>query len=282
MSLDLAFVNGKILAARDPAISPLDAGFQQGVGVYETLSVLRGRPVFLREHLRRMEGARLFVGLPVPRWGVEESVGTLLRRTGPVDAGLRITCTQGTAEGPTLAITLRPIPEPPSPLRLWISLQRKRLGDPWESVKTISRARNALAREEALAQGAYEALLPTDAGDLAEGSVSNLFFVRDGALLTPPLDRGCLPGVTRDKILEAARRLGISAVETPVFPADLDKAQEILVSNALLGVCAADELIGRWTRPQGAPGAVAAKLQGEYRRMVEEHLRLPEGSPELQ
>lgn len=282
MNLDLAFVDGQLRPANAAAISPMDAGFQQGIGIYETIRVLRGRPLFLREHLERMESSRIAMRLAPPRWEVADSIRRLLAQAGDGEAALRATLTAGAGAGSTLALTLRPIPAVPQPLRVWISSYRKMRGDLVEAIKTTSRARNALAREEAAAHGAFEAILPTNEGDLAEGSVSNFYLVRQGVLVTPPLDSGCLPGVTRGKVLQLARELGISIREMAIFPQDLSGAQEMLISNALIGIHAVDEVVGVFRFPAGQAGALFPRLRKAYEQLIENHLRLPPEGAELQ
>ena len=97
--------------------------------------------------------------------------------------------------------------------------------------------RNVLAREDAQAVGAWDALLCSDAGDVVEGTICNLFCLTRGRLLTPALERGCLPGVTRGLLLEELRGGGLprgveSLEEGRVERADLASADEVFLTNS--------------------------------------------------
>lgn len=274
MNFGLVWVNGRIREGARSSVRAHDAGFLHGLGIYETLPVRRGKPVFLLEHLERMEEGRRSLRIPLLRWGIPGAVEALVRESGAVDAALRITLTRGTEKGPTLAIGLRPLPEAKSPVRLVLSSFVKSAADPWETVKTTCRARNAIAREDAELRGAFDALLLTTEGDISEGTVTNFYLVREGTLVTPPLDRGILPGVTREKLLAGCRKLGIEALEERILPKDLRRAQEILVSNSLVGLLEAEELIGVWRKESSGEGATFRKLRDYYEEEVKRYLEV--------
>ncbi len=265
-----AWVDGRILPAESPGIAPGDEGFLLGLGIFETLAVESGIPLFLEEHLARMaEGAKV-VGLRPPPVDPETAVHAYVRETGIERAAMRITWTRGAPRGaPSLVVTARDLPTPPAEVSLAIAPYRKDPADPLERVKTVSRARAALAREWALARGAYDALVATADGDFAEGTVTNLFVFAGGSLRTPPPERGVLAGTVR-KVLLGALRVPIR--EAPVRGEHLAAAEEVLVTNALVGPVPVAAIEGFPRALPGARGALAASARDLYRAAVERYV----------
>lgn len=143
----------------------------------------------------------------------------------------------------------------------------KLIGAELERVKCTSRARNAMALDEAVGQGAWDALLGTEEGDFPEGSRSNLFIVRAGEVLTPPLERGCLPGIVRGKVIEIARAAGIPLRESRIDRRDLAEADEVFVTSSLGGVRAVTGLQGlREDLPPGG-GELTRQLRERFRAL---------------
>ncbi|HET7226977.1 MAG TPA: aminotransferase class IV, partial [Candidatus Eisenbacteria bacterium] len=124
--------------------------------------------------------------------------------------------------------------------------------------KTTSRLAWNLARDEARARGADEALLVAADGELLEGATSNVFVVAGGALLTPPLDRNVLPGIVRGRVLALAARLGIPARETPIGPGVLARAEEVLLTNSVQEIAWVAELDGAALPSRAVGEALAA------------------------
>ncbi|HET6203401.1 MAG TPA: aminotransferase class IV [Planctomycetota bacterium] len=266
-----ASVNGRILPEEEAGIAPGDEGLLLGLGVFETLAVESGVPLFLEEHLVRMaEGGRA-LGLRPTSVDPEAAVRDYLGETGAQRAALRITWTRGPARaGSALVLTARDLPAAPAEVSLAIAPYRKDAGDPLERVKTVSRARAALARERALARGAFDALVATTEGDFAEGTVCNLFVALQGSLRTPPPERGVLPGTVR-KILLASLPLPVR--EERVRGEDLAVAEEAFVTNSLVGVLPVAAVEG-FPRPlPGAKGRLAGTAAGVYRAAVERYVR---------
>src|SRR5262245_39382283 len=135
------------------------------------------------------------------------------------------------------------------------------------AIKTTSRLSAVLARREAARAGAFEAALLDAAGRLTEGTTSNLFLVKEGRLLTPALDGGALPGVTRAVVLEAARASGLAVEERPLPAALLGEADEIFLTNTSWEVLPVTRVDGR-PAGGGRPGPVSATLLAGYRERV--------------
>lgn len=227
----------------------LDRGLLLGDGLFETVLVLGGRAQHLDLHLGRMTRSAGALGIDPPDRLAQEirtAAAALWDADGRPDRGaLRITLTRGAGRGLD--------PDPRSPAGLWISsaaLGARRSGpvravvvdapridprDPAAGHKTTSYLPRVLARREARRAGAEIALLRTVEGDVGEADAANLFVVLAGRVVTPALDRGVLPGVTRARCLEALARAGLPFEEGRVAPEDLADATEIVVTASLDG-----------------------------------------------
>jgi branched-chain amino acid aminotransferase len=271
------YLNGTIIPADQARIDPFDRGFSLGDGLFETLRAYEGRPFRLADHLDRMATAAAVLGIPLPfdMQAVAEAVKELLRVNGQGqgDASIRITLTRGTGPRglappddphPTLLIATaayRPLSETCTAVSIDI---RRNEGSPLSKMKTLGALDNVVAAGAAGKRGAEEAILSNNAGSVVCGARANLFAVIDGRLVTPPVSDGVLPGIARQIVLEVAAAQGISCAETSLRPADLLRAQEILLTNSLFEIRSVARLDER-----AYPGHVfAEKLRTGYREMT--------------
>jgi branched-subunit amino acid aminotransferase/4-amino-4-deoxychorismate lyase len=127
-------------------------------------------------------------------------------------------------------------------------------------------------RMRAARRGAAEALFVETDGTIDEGTTSNLFLVRRGALHTPPVAAGCLPGITRQTVVRAALRAGLAVRERPVRPADVAAADEVFLTGSVVEVLPVVRIDGRRVA-SGRPGAVTQRVQGLYRAVVDRALQ---------
>ncbi|AIB15500.1 2-keto-4-methylthiobutyrate aminotransferase (plasmid) [Azospirillum argentinense] len=237
--MTVVWLNGRLLSAEEARIDPADRGFTLGDGLFETIRVAGGTACHLDRHLARLADSAALLGLPLPHDAAALAAAeALIAAQGCVEGVLRITLTRGTgARGvlppvdavPTLLMTLAPAPPPAGPVEAVIArVTRRNEHSPLSRVKSLNYLDSILARQEAATRGAGEALLLNSAGRLAESSVANLFIVRDGRLLTPPVTEGALPGIRRALILERG-----DASEAPLSVADLLGAGEAFLTNSL-------------------------------------------------
>mgnify|MGYP002641369500 CR=1 FL=1 len=238
------WLNGHFLAPQAPAVRAEDPGFLLGLAVFETFLCEAGKVYYVDEHLARLAGAAQALGIDfdqdagripeVARQGLAE----VANEVGVGNAALRLTLTPGApGAGAQVLITTSSWTPPASKgVLVAISKATKVPGLGLENVKTTGRARNVLAREEAQGRGAYEALLCTEDGDLSEGTVSNIFLVLDGILCTPPLARGCLPGIMRSKVLLLANELGMPVQERRIEASELEGASGAFLTNSLVRI----------------------------------------------
>jgi len=215
---------------RDPAEAGVhwsDHGVTVGDGVFETLVLRDGAPFALRRHLERLAASAAGLGLrPPPPEELRSAVRAVSDAWGPAPGRLRITVTAGPGpmgsergpDGPTLLVAATALgagpTEPGATVALvpWTRNERGAL----RGLKTTSYGENVVALAHARDLGAEEALFANTAGRLCEGTGSNIVVVVDDRLATPPLDSGCLAGITRELLLEAMAGAG-----TPVLERDL-------------------------------------------------------------
>lgn len=229
------WINGELRDEADAMISVFDHAFTVGDGVFETVKVVDGVPFAFTRHVERLARSAAAILLPdVDVDAVRAAVNETLAANGPLPFGrLRITYTGGRApmgssrgdHGTTLVVGVVPFtPSSASTAVATMPFSRNEHGA-LAGVKSTSYADNVLALARAEAVGATEALFPNTAGQLCEGTGSNVFVVVDGRPVTPPLSSGCLAGVTRALVLEWVD--GASEADLPMSV--LREAEEIFL-----------------------------------------------------
>ena len=226
----LAWCNGRLIDESEPVATALDHGLTVGDGVFETLKVVDGIPFALQRHLDRLNRSAAGLGLPAPdhdlvRVGIAEALAANQEELGGLGR-LRVTCTSGPGPlgsdrgpGPGLvAVAVTAATPWPASTAGAVSPWPRNERSPLAGLKTTSYAENAVALDWAKQRGCSEAVLANLSGDLCEGTGSNIFVVAEGRVLTPPLDSGCLAGITRELVLEwtdaVEERLSIDVLST--------------------------------------------------------------------
>jgi branched-chain amino acid aminotransferase len=256
-----AWLNGQLLAdPAAPAVTVQDHGFTVGDGVFEAVKVVRGRPFALTRHLERLARSAAGLGLPaLDDDAVRRGVAAVLEGQNLPLGRLRITYTGGVAplgsgrgdNPPTLVVVadaLKPWDGPTEVVTVpWPRNEHGALA----GLKTTSYAENVIALAHAKERGAGEALFANTAGNLCEGTGSNVFYVVDGELRTPTLASGCLAGISRALLLEWH---GAREVDEPVEV--LARASEVFLVSTTRDVQAVRRCDGR---DLPAPGPVTAE-----------------------
>jgi branched-chain amino acid aminotransferase len=244
----LASVDGAIMLASAAMIPATDEGLLRGDGAFEVIRIYDGQPFAFEEHLRRLETSASNLRLPLDLEAVRSDAHRLLAHAGvgPDHELLRIVLTRG---GRRLLLT-EPLPPQPEHLRLAsITYSPTRVLD---GIKSLSYAANMLARRLARERGCDDALFVTPHGRVLEGSTSSIFWVRDGAVFTPPLDEHILASITRRVVLDETR-----ASEQPCTLDDLFGADEAFLASTVREVhpiAAIDE------HQFAAPGPVSTEI----------------------
>ncbi|MBI4294891.1 MAG: aminotransferase class IV [Chloroflexi bacterium] len=278
---DIVYLNGELLPRHQACLSPFDHGFLYGYGLFETMRAYGGRVFRLGLHLERLQRSARFLGLALEGLELEKAVVDTLRANGLADARLRLTVSAGegqaipdpaTCRGPTVLVTATSY-QPPSPQSYqsgWTAITSsicRNSRSPLCQMKGIAYIDSVLARRQARAAGADEALLLNEKGLLAEASTSNLFLVEGSLLLTPRDEDGALAGITRAAVFELSPALGLSAAQASLMPSGLAAASEVFVTSSLIEIMPLvrvdDKTIG-----SGAPGPVTQRLAEAYREMV--------------
>jgi 4-amino-4-deoxychorismate lyase len=284
-------VNGCLLNEREALVSAYDHGFLYGIGVFETFRTYKGRPFLLKEHLDRLEDGCRQLGIhyqPVVSL-LRRQIEELLAANNLPDAYIRLTVTAGEDvlglpageyAKPTVLIYIKPLPEADSsiyllgkPLQL-LALPRNTPEGP-HRLKSLHYMNNILAKRELnsypWAKGAEGALLTGD-GYLAEGIVSNIFFVRQEELFTPSLDTGILGGITRTQVIDLAEKLELSVKQGMYRWESVERADEVFVTNSIQEIVPITKLFDtQGTSRQvgdGQPGVWTRRLLGQYRQLT--------------
>lgn len=260
----IAYLNGDYLPIEEARISPLDRGFLFGDGIYEALPFYGGRPVALGLHLQRMANGMAEIGIENPLSNKEwhTVAEELVKRNGnDGNLGLYIQVTRGN-EGrrfhgfpentrPTVFCMTVPIPaHPESPDRN--SIQGLKVASTedlrWRRchIKSTSLLGNVLSFQYGYAQGCDETIQYNALGELTEGSMNNVFIVKNGVVATPPLDNQLLPGISRHIIIESLRADGRIPVEERVVKMEeVRSADELWISNSANHIAPVVELDGQ-------------------------------------
>lgn len=253
-------------------LDPGDRGLLYGFSLFETMLVKKGRVVMLQRHLERLTGSAAVLDMTLT--GVTDLLAArcneAVERSSVVDGVLRLTVTAGPAEGGegTVLLSIREgVPYLPDRYEKGFSLLTlgfpRHERSPLVRHKTTNYMENLLGRREALRLGYDEGLFLNTSGNVAEGTVSNIFVVREGELLTPPLEAGLLPGTVRRLVLERATGLGYRCRKTNITLDDLKGADECFLTNSLMGIMPATHLDGT-VIGSGKPGPVTLDIIKVY------------------
>ena len=234
-----AYCNGKIVDIAQVCIHPADQGFTLGHGLYETIRVERGKPFAFDSHYKRLSASARYFDLTIPQKDeLTEAVTRLLAKNELSEARLRITLTGGvapfpeSAEEPTLVMTLTsPLPAYPESARILTAPFLKNEHSPLASHKSLSSSENLIALRFARSRGADEAVFFNTSGFLCEAASSNIFLIRGAEVLTPSLQSGCLPGTTREIVLQICEKEQIPYREHDLEKKDIQTARTFFLTS---------------------------------------------------
>jgi branched-chain amino acid aminotransferase len=267
--------NGQWFDFKDFPGSPLDRGATHGLGLFETILALDGAPVFMERHLARLRKsmARLNWEITLPNLGV---IAAELIERNQLDSGrarirLAISAGSGLLNHSSLGsdhlvwMTAFPAPDVPPSVSVCMAPWPRNERSPLAGLKCASYAENLIALNHARQQGFGETIFLNTQGHLCEAAMGNLFLVKNGILQTPSLASGCLPGVTREVILELASRHDMAHEERALHLDDFHAADEIFITSATRGPVEVRNEAGN---------ADAGEYTAEIRRLWDEETRL--------
>jgi len=247
----IALINGQFVPEEQAVVSVFDRSFLYGDGVFETIPVYGAKPFRWAQHLERLTRGADFLKIRLAFAPKELRVlaGELIEKNQMPDGVLRVTLSRGVgergyspkdADSPLLLITEHPAPaaevENPPRWRMITSSYRLPASDPLSSFKTNNKLLHILARAEAGAADAEEALLLNTNGEVAEATSANIFWVYRDTIYTPPTGRGSLPGITRAVVLEICQALGLPTNKRVIKPESLRNAEGIFLTLSSLGI----------------------------------------------
>lgn len=258
-----------------PFISALDHGFTVGDGVFETIKVENGQPIFLSRHLKRLQQSADKMQLRIPQTE-ELKMASYEVLSQPeimkVETGrLRITVSSGPSElgssrgeGWTLVIVFATAKPWPPTAKVIISDIVRNEHSPLAGAKTTSYAENVLALKKAHEAGASEAILLNLAGNVSEGTGSNIFIVKNGTVITPPTSDGILAGITRDAVIESIP-VHLRFSELSFSKQDLLAADEVFLTSSTRDIQPVDQV----DDVKISVGPVTRELSENFRRWVQ-------------
>ncbi|HOA73150.1 MAG TPA: aminotransferase class IV [Phycisphaerae bacterium] len=242
------YLNGHLVSGGEAHVSVSNPAFLHGVGLFETLRTYNGKPFRLAEHVERLRASAQRLSMPITDLieKIPAAVDEVLAANNLTSARVRITVTPpGTMEDVehgTLLVRAEATAGYPSQLyergmTVYVHTRYRQSSlDPLAGHKTTSYFPRLLALRDAQEKQCGEALWFTPDNFLAEGCMSNVFIVREGKLITPPLDTPVLPGVTRAAVIELAQKRGIDCEQRPCTINDLLGADEVFLTNAVMEV----------------------------------------------
>ena len=282
------YLNGRIVQEERARISVFDRGFLYGDGVFETVRIHEGHSMWLDRHLARLADSCRQIRLPLPDKQWPAIFQKVIDKNRVDHALIRLTLSRGgrggesatpdAGAGPTVVLFPRPLPHvTPAQRRKGVKLtivtirRPSPLSHPAQA-KTLNYLNNLLAKQEAAERDAFEGLMLTTGGHLAECSMSNVFFIKDRILYTPSLACGVLPGITREVVLEVAPTLGLQPREGRYRPESLYEADECFLTSSGVGILPVETIDGR-PFPKRAAHSWVDTLQTQYNRLLREQSR---------
>ena len=248
--MNFIIVNGEKQSTHSSCISAYDRGLTLGHGLFETILIKSGAAPLLDYHWNRLiiSAKRLDIKPPFNFNEFLTMINVLIHdnKLTHSNACIRLTVTDGVSErgllstsnqSPTYFITSCSLPETSKkPMTATLVTTRRNEYSQACSIKSISCLDNILAKKEAVSKGFDEAFILNSKLNLAEGAISNVFIVKNGIVYTPPLIDGAMPGVVRHVLLNKLTLNNIRFKEEPITTKMLYDADEIFISNALLGI----------------------------------------------
>ncbi len=277
---EIAYVNGKFLPLDQATVSVEDRGFQFADSVYEVLRTYGGKPFAPDEHLARLfrslDAIELRHGFTAD--GLKSVIHEAVHRAAFDEAVIYLQITRGNAPRhrggrpgtpPTIVLTVRRL-EP-------MAADRRQAGmavitvpdDRWAhcDIKSVALLANVLAYHRARAAGADDSVFVGADGTVAETTAGNIFLITAGQLRTPPKGPRILAGVTRDKVLAAARGAGIPCAEEPIRREELPSAAELFITSTTAEVVAVTAVDGQKIGG-GQCGPLTCRVYEEFQRFV--------------
>lgn len=284
--VEIVYINGSLVPRAEARISVADHSFLYGYGLFETMRAYNGQIFLLEKHLDRLIKSAESIGIELSGIDLSGACRDTIEANGLHSARVRLTVSHGDADAfpwqeadsrPTVVITARDY-RPLSPqvyargFKAGVSSFIRSRRSSLSGIKSTNYLVSVLARREVVSLGLDETILLNEDGNIAEGSTSNIFFVKSSGLMTPPLESGTLPGITRALVIEIATTLGISVAEDNVTLADLPQFQEAFLTASTIEIMPLVMIKGQDRQENdigsGKPGVITQRLMAAYKERV--------------
>jgi branched-chain amino acid aminotransferase len=269
--------NGAILDTHEKCLTAGQVGLLNGWGVFSTLRVTDGVPFAFERHWERMhrDAAKMHVPFPAKADELRSQVLRLIEANSAWNATLRVMVVRnkgGLFEGPdltrefdVLAFT-KDLSPWGSNVRLTLKPNARHSANEFSGCKILSWSQNLTWYEEAHQRGFDEAILLNEHGEVSECTSANVFAATGGEVHTPPLTSGCLPGVTRELLLDVVRLPGIRVTERALKPQDLELADQVFITSTTRDLLPAVSIEGLNIQNRGTVVDELVKALEEYRQ----------------
>ena len=281
----LVYIDGKYYPKSEAKISVYDHGLLYGDGVFEGIRAYNGIVFKLKEHLDRLYKSAhpIFLKIPLTKAEMSKAVVETLKKNNLTDAYIRLVVTRGVGDlgldprkcpKPTVIIITEPrlVLHSPEKLERGIStvitwVRRNSVDAATHELKSLNYLNSILGKIEANNSGVDEAICLDKTGFVCEGVGENIFIVRDGKLLTPPLSSGALDGITRTFVIKLAKKMGIEVTERNITPNELFTADEAFFTGTAAEVAPIHDVNGR-VIGLGKQGPVTKRIMQEFMKAL--------------
>jgi branched-chain amino acid aminotransferase len=282
-------VNGRITPASDAVVPALDHGFLYGEGIYEVVRTYGHKPFLFDRHMARLRRSAASLSLVLPF--TDEEFASRISETADVffrqvdatdDVYVRLLVTRGVGElnynpsacpSPTFVVIVKPFTSLEADVytrgvrAALVPVMRNHPGSVSPLIKSNNLLNNALAAQEAYRRGAFEGIMRNYRNEISEGSISNIFVVKDRVVSTPPLDAGLLAGITRGFVIELGPEAGIEIREATLHDQDLLNADECFLTSSTQEIVPIVQVDDRRIGG-GCPGPITQALQAAYKKRL--------------
>jgi len=279
------YIDGKFYPKSEAKVSVYDHGLLYGDGVFEGIRAYNGVVFKLKEHIDRLyrSAHTIMLQIPLTKSQITQAVLETLRKNSLKDAYIRLVVTRGVGDlgldprkcsKPTTIIIAQPLQalhgedakdRGVTTIISWV--KRDPVDATTHEIKSLNYLNSVLAKIEANTTGTDEAICLNKEGFVCEGVAENLFIVKDGIIVTPPVSAGALDGITRRVIMSLAEKLGYKVVERNVTPNELFNADEVFFTGTAAEIAPVKEINQR-VIGDGKPGSITKHLMREFNKIT--------------
>ncbi|MHC3129437.1 MAG: branched-chain-amino-acid transaminase [Candidatus Bathyarchaeota archaeon] len=283
----LVYIDGKFYPKSEAKISVYDHGLLYGDGVFEGIRAYNGIVFHLKDHIDRLYRSAhpIFLKIPLTKSQLTEAVLKTLKKNNLTNAYIRLVVTRGIGDlgldprkcpKATIIIITEPMLQLNSPEALangitttitWV--KRNPVDAATHEIKSLNYLNSILGKIEANNTGADEAICLNKTGYVCEGVGENIFIVRDGEIITPPVSSGALNGITRAVIIRLEKKLGIEVIERNITPNELFTADEAFFTGTAAEVAPIRE-VNKRVIGAGKPGPVTKRIMQEFEKATKD------------